>query len=124
MKKNILTPVILLILNAIICLSCKTNHLPKVGNPTYQFYDNSGERGYIVEFRVCCKSTKPTSVIINKIEQKIMPENKNGLRYKVNVIAQSKKIFGFKPKITELENGIFFKTDTANVFKAVAFKLK
>ncbi|MEC5157491.1 hypothetical protein [Chryseobacterium sp. MP_3.2] len=124
MKINIITPVIVLSLLALISTSCIANALPKVHNPSYQTYDRDGEKGYFVTFEVSHDSISPSSVVINRIQQTISPQNKLGLNYKVNVISQSRKIINFKSKITNLENGIFFKTDTAQVFKPVNFKLR
>lgn len=124
MKINILTPTILLSVGALISMSCTANVLPKVENPLYETYDLAGERGYIVNFELSHDSIIPTSLIINRIQQSIIPENKVGLKYKVNVISQSRKILGFNSKITDRENGIFFKTDTAEIFKPVDFRLK
>lgn len=122
MNINILTPLMLLGAGALISMSCTANLLPKVSNPTYQAYDLSGERGYYVNFELSHDSIPASSVVINRIQQQISPESKDGLKYKVNVITQSRKILGFKPKVTERENGIFFRTDTADVFKPVEFK--
>ena len=124
MKINIITPVILLCVSALISVSCTANALPKVKNPVYESYDISGEKGYHVSFELSNNSIPATSVVINRIQQTISSENKTDLKYKVNVITQSRKILGFKPKITDLENGIFFKTDTAEIFKPVNFKLQ
>ncbi|MGZ5211773.1 MAG: hypothetical protein ACXWBY_00095 [Kaistella sp.] len=124
MRINILTPTILLGATALISMSCTANLLPKVENPSYQAYDLSGERGYYVNFELSHDSIPATSVVINRIQQNISPENKVGLKYNVNVISQSRKILGFKPKVTDRENGIFFKTDTAEIFKPVDFKLQ
>lgn len=124
MKINILSPAILLGVSALISVSCTANALPKVKNPSYQAYDLAGEKGYHVAFELSHDSISPSAVVINRIQQTVSRENKAGLKYKVNVISQSRKILGFKPKITDRENGIFFKTDTAEVFKAVDFKLQ
>lgn len=124
MKINIITPAILLGVSALISVSCTANALPKVKNPVYESYDISGEKGYHVSFELSNDSIPATSVVINRIQQTISSENKTDLKYKVNVITQSRKILGFKPKITDLENGIFFKTDTAEIFKPVNFKLQ
>ena len=124
MKINILSPTILIIIGGLILTSCRTtNQLPKVKDPSYQAYDLSGERGYHVFFELSHDSIPPIALVINRIQQPISKENKVGLKYNVNVISQSKKILGFKPKITNQENGILFKTDTTEVFKPVDFKL-
>lgn len=104
--------------------SCKTNNLPKVVNPTYESYSSGDEKGYYVDFEVSHDTIPASAVIINNIKQNIGEDSKNGLKYNVNVIAQSRKLFGFKPAVVESPNGVFFKTDTADVFKEVDFKLK
>lgn len=124
MKNNILQRIFYMSSTAFLLLSCTAKTLPNVKNATYQSYDNSGERGYHVSFEVSHDSIPATAVVINKIKQRIVSENKMGLVYKVDVIAQSRKLFGFKPIIVERENGIFFKTDTTEVFKKIDFKLK
>jgi hypothetical protein len=98
--------------------------LPKVKNATYSSYSNADQKGYWVEFELRHDSIAPKSVVLNNILQEITPENKTDKKFKVNVIAQSTAIFGFKPKLVEKENGIYFVTDTADVFRAVDFKLK
>lgn len=124
MKTSFLKPALLLLPLALISVSCKTNILPKIHNPTYQSYNSGTEKGYYVDFELSHDSIVPAAVILNKIEQTISPESKSGLKYRVNVIAQSQKIFGFKPKVSQKDNGLIFKTDTADVYKAVDFKLK
>lgn len=104
--------------------SCQSNVLPKVKNATYSSYSNADQKGYWVEFELSHDSIAPKSVVLNNILQEITPENKTDKKFKVNVIAQSTSIFGFKPKLVEKENGIYFVTDTADIFKAVDFKLK
>lgn len=123
MKINIVASGILISAFALMSTHCTSNALPKVQNPTYESYDLSGERGYHVNFEVDNDSIPATSVVINRIRQNISKDNKTGMKYHVNVIAQSRKIYGFKAKVTELENGIFFKTDSAEVFKPVKFQL-
>jgi len=104
--------------------SCQSSVLPKVKNATYSSYSNADQKGYWVEFELSHDSIAPKSVVLNNILQEITPENKTDKKFKVNVIAQSTAIFGFKPKLVEKENGIYFVTDTADVFRAVDFKLK
>lgn len=122
MKINILTPTILVSATAFILMACTANALPNINNASYQSYDNSGEKGYLVSFELSHDSIQPSAVVINRIQQDISIPNMESRKYNVNVIAQSRKILGFKAKTTDKENGIFFKTDTANVFKAVNFK--
>lgn len=124
MKNKILQPIFYVCITAFFIFGCNTITLPKVKNATYQSYDNSGQKGYHVTFHVDKDAIPVTAVIINKLKQPIFPENKMGLVYKVDVIAQSRKLFGFKPIIVERENGIYFKTDTTKVFKKIDFKLK
>lgn len=107
-----------------ISISCKTKQLPKVLNPEYESYSFDNEKGYKVKFELSHDSILASAVVINRIKQNISEDSKTGLKYDVNVIAQSRKIFGFKPHIIESPDGIFFKTDTADVFKQVDFKLK
>lgn len=109
---------------ASLAISCQSNVLPKVKNATYSSYSNADQKGYWVEFELSHDSIAPKSVVLNNILQEITPENKTDKKFKVNVIAQSTVIFGFKPKLVEKENGIYFVTDTADVFRAVDFKLK
>ena len=109
---------------ASLAISCQSNVLPKVKNATYSSYSNADQKGYWVEFELSHDSIAPKSVVLNNILQEITPENKTDKKFKVNVIAQSNAIFGFKPKLVEKENGIYFVTDTADVFRAVDFKLK
>ena len=124
MRINIITPAFLLGAAALFLQSCTANALPKVKNASYQSYNISGEKGYYATFELSEDSFPATAVVINRIQQNISASHKTGLKYNVNVISQSRKIFGFKPKVTDRENGIFFKTDTAEVFKPVNFKLQ
>ncbi|MBH1958886.1 MAG: hypothetical protein I8H68_02130 [Flavobacteriia bacterium] len=124
MKINIIAPSFLISISGLMSMSCTANLLPKVTEPTYQTYDAAGEKGYHVSFELSHDSIPATSVVINRVQQKISTGNKVGLKYKVNVISQSRKILGFKPMITDRENGIFFQTDTAEIFKPVDFKLR
>ena len=109
---------------ASLAISCQSNVLPRVKNATYSSYSNADQKGYCVEFELSHDSIAPKSVVLNNILQEITPENKTDKKFKVNVIAQSTAIFGFKPKLVEKENGIYFVTDTADVFRAIDFKLK
>ena len=124
MRNNILQPIFYVCSTAFSLVGCASKTLPNVNNAIYQSYDNSGERGYHISFEVSTGSIPATAVVINKIKQRIVSENKMGLVYKIDVIAQSRKLFGFKPIIIDRENGIFFKTDTTEVFKKIDFKLK
>lgn len=124
MKISIIKSFLGAIFVSIAVTSCQSNVLPKVKNATYSSYSNADQKGYWVEFEVSHDSIAPKSVVLNNILQEITPENKTDKKFKVNVIAQSTAIFGFKPKLVEKENGIYFVTDTADVFRAVDFKLK
>lgn len=124
MKISIIKSFLGAIFVSIALTSCQSNVLPKVKNATYSSYSNANQKGYWVEFELSHDSIAPKSVVLNNILQEITPENKTDKKFKVNVIAQSTAIFGFKPKLVEKENGIYFVTDTADVFRAVDFKLK
>lgn len=124
MKISIIKSFLAAIFMASFAISCQSNVLPKVKNATYSSYSNADQKGYWVEFELSHDSIAPKSVVLNNILQEITPENKTDKKFKVNVIAQSTAIFGFKPKLVEKENGIYFVTDTADVFRAVDFKLK
>ena len=124
MKISIIKSFLGAIFVSIAVTSCQSNVLPKVKNATYSSYSNADQKGYWVEFELSHDSIAPKSVVLNNILQEITPENKTDKKFKVNVIAQSTAIFGFKPKLVEKENGIYFVTDTTNVFRAVDFKLK
>jgi hypothetical protein len=124
MKISIIKSFLGAIFVSIAVTSCQSNVLPKVKNATYSSYSNADQKGYWVEFELRHDSIAPKSVVLNNILQEITPENKTDKKFKVNVIAQSTAIFGFKPKLVEKENGIYFVTDTADVFRAVDFKLK
>ena len=124
MKISIIKSFLGAIFMASFAISCQSNVLPRVKNATYSSYSNADQKGYWVEFELSHDSIAPKSVVLNNILQEITPENKTDKKFKVNVIAQSTAIFGFKPKLIEKENGIYFVTDTADVFRAVDFKLK
>ena len=124
MKISIIKSFLGAIFVASFAISCQSNVLPRVKNATYSSYSNADQKGYWVEFELSHDSIAPKSVVLNNILQEITPENKTDKKFKVNVIAQSTAIFGFKPKLVEKENGIYFVTDTADVFRAVDFKLK
>lgn len=124
MKISIIKSFLGAIFMASFAISCQSNVLPRVKNATYSSYSNADQKGYWVEFELSHDSIAPKSVVLNNILQEITPENKTDKKFKVNVIAQSTAIFGFKPKLVEKENGIYFVTDTADIFRAVDFKLK
>lgn len=124
MKINILYKSILFVIVTFLMISCTANQLPKVHQPIYQTYNNDGERGYKVSFNLSHDFIEPSAVVINRIQQKIVTSDKEGLDYHINVLTQSRKVFGFKPIFTERENGIFFKTDSTEVFKPIKFHPK
>lgn len=124
MKINIKTHVLFMCVSAFTSMSCIANKLPEVKNATYQAYNVSGEAGYYVNFELSHDSIPATSLVINRIKQPISPDNKDGLKYNINVVSQSRKILGFKSKITDQENGLLFKIDTAEIFLPVDFKLQ
>lgn len=111
------------ILFTFLCVACKSNLLPNVTEPTYSIYSFGEERGYKVRFTLPDYAAQPTAVIINKIKQPVTADTKAGNTYKLNVISQSHRIFGFKPEIVNSENGIYFKTKDGETFKPVKFKL-
>ena len=121
MKFNLIKNGFLLAITFAVISSCTAKGLPKVKNAQYSTYNFNQERGYNVEFELSHDSILPQSVVLNRIKQPIPVEAKDGLHYKVKVLTQSRKIFGFKPIVVEKENGIYFKTDTAEVFKKVEF---
>ena len=122
MKFNLIKNGFLLAITFALISSCTAKGLPEIKNAQYSTYNFDQERGYHVEFDLSHDSILPQSVVLNRIKQPVPPEAKEGLHYKVNVISQSRKIFGFKPTVVDEENGIYFKTDTAEVFKKVEFK--
>lgn len=107
----------------LLMMACKSNSLPKVSSPVYSIYNYGDERGYKVQFTLPESGASPSAVVINKVKQPVAADAKSGRNYSVNVIAQSRRIFGFKPTITSHENGIFFNTKDGEVFRPVKFKL-
>ncbi len=101
MKISIIKSFLGAIFMASFAISCQSNVLPKVKNATYSSYSNADQKGYWVEFELSHDSIAPKSVVLNNILQEITPENKTDKKFKVNVIAQSTAIFGFKPKLVE-----------------------
>lgn len=126
MKKTYIKNVFIGIFLSLFVISCKifqSNEIPKVIDPSYSIYDISGEKGYHVTFELS-KEADPIFLIINKIKQPITFENKRGLRYKVNVIAETRKIENHQIQGTQQENGIIFKVKNQEVFKPIHFTLK
>lgn len=128
MKFNLLNKFFCLFIVQALVFSCNSRSiekkLPKVENAIYNIYDISGERGYLISFELDNNSVEPVGVVINKIEQGIPSDSRNGLAYKVNVISESRKINDFKPKKSKYENGIIFKMDDKYYMKPVKFQLK
>lgn len=123
--KNITKCVVflLLVISIISCACLQQVNMPEVNNATYQPYNFNGEKGYVVEFEISDDSAVPEFVVINKIKRSITINDKNGLKYKVNVIAQTTKIANYIVEGSEQGNGIFFKTNKGEVFKKVDFTL-
>lgn len=127
MKKLFNLRNIFLIAAAMTLISCTSKpsvHLPNIINPTYSSYMIHDERGYDVSFQISDDSVEPVGIILNHIQQKIYPEQKNGLHYKVNVIAQSRKISGFRAEGSKRPDGIIFKVGDTYYVKTVDFKRK
>lgn len=127
MKNKFLYKLILFFIVFITVQSCTCNmnsKLPEVQNPTYQTYDLSGERGYWVEFQLSDDKMKPKFVVLNKIKKEILPIDYKGLQYKVNVIAETRKLSGYEIKPTSQANGLIFEVDGKEYLKEVNFQLK
>lgn len=123
MKIKLISNAYIAILIMFFLSACASNNLPKVKNATYEAYSRGDERGYTVKFTLPNTSARPTAIVLNSLEQQIRQDAANQNDYTVNVIAQSRRIFGFKPKKTDKENGIYFQTDSDEIFKPVKFKL-
>lgn len=126
MKKTYIRNVIIGIFLSFTFISCQifqSKEIPKVIDPSYSTYNNSGEKGYEVTFGLS-QEAEPIFLIINKIKHPISSENKNGLVYKVKVIAETRKIENHKVEGTSEENGIIFRVKGQEVYKPVRFTLK
>lgn len=123
--KNIAKCVVflLLVISIISCACMQQESFPEVNNATYQSYNLNGEKGYVVEFELADDLVVPEFVVINKIKRSITLNDKNGLKYKVNVIAQTTKIANYKVEGSDKGNGIFFKSNKGDGFKKVDFTL-
>lgn len=119
--KNLFLGILLLFL-AISCKNVLYTSIPNVIEPKYSIYNISGEKGYHVSFDLSANAD-PAFIIINKIKQPIKPSDKEGLKYKINVISATRKIENYKLYSTTRENGIIFKVNNREVFKPVEFKL-
>lgn len=125
MKKLFNISSFLLVLFLICSLSCATKtvaKLPTISNAQYKSYTINDERGYDVNFQISDASAEPVGIIINRIQQTISPENREGLHYHVNVIAQSRKIAGFKAQGSKRPDGIIFKVGDMYYVKEVLFQ--
>ncbi|MCL1667720.1 hypothetical protein M2T82_06555 [Elizabethkingia ursingii] len=127
MKKRLMYSLFFLGAIFFICESCKnnvTNDTQEVKNATYKMYDINGERGYNVTFDVVGKGAEPVAVVINRIRKEINPNDKKENTYHINVIAETRKIHGYRPQGTPQENGIIYKVNYTEYFKPVKFTLK
>lgn len=61
-------------------------------------YDINGERGYNVTFDVIGKGAEPVAVVINRIRKEINPSDRKDNTYHINVIAETRKIHGYRPQ--------------------------
>lgn len=124
--KNIINNFTILLLLTLLtsCVCQKNKEYPEVKDATYKSYDINGERGYIVEFELSNDQIKPKAVVINRIKKTITPADKDGLKYRINVIAQTRKIVNYRIEGSDKENGIFFSTEADDNFKPVDFNLK
>lgn len=116
--------ILLLFITLTSCICQKKMDYPVVESATYHPYDINGERGYIVKFKLSNDLIQPEAVILNKIKKRITPADKNGLKYRINVIAQTRKIENYRIEGNDLDNGILFSGASDEQFKAVDFKLK
>lgn len=112
----------LLLLFAVSCKNLLNSSIPNILEPKYSIYNISGEKGYKVSFDLS-SNAEPTFVIINKIKHPIQASEKQGLKYNVNVISETRKIENYKLNSTTRENGIVFKVNNREVFAPVDFKL-
>lgn len=127
MKNKFLYKLILIFIVFVAIQSCTCNinsKLPEVQNPTYQAYDMSGERGYWVEFQLPNDKVRPKFVVLNRIKKEILPVDYKALQYKVNVIAETRRLSGYEIKSTSQANGLIFEVDGKEYHKPVNFQLK
>lgn len=125
--RNIYNIIVLFFLWSVITISCQHNvpkDFPEINNAEYSIYHNKDEKGYDVSFVLSNEKYQPVAVVINKIEQKILPEDKKGVHYRINVKAESRILHHFTPKASENPNGILFRTNSGDYFQKVNFKLK
>lgn len=122
--KNIIRNLIVISIFTSIISCVGQKSFPEVENAIYQPYQIDGERGYIVEFEMSNEDIKPTAVVINRIKKNISSADKNGLKYRINIIAQTRKIVNYQVVGSDKENGIFFSTGVKESFERVEFNLK
>ncbi len=107
--------------------NCKNHQfssdLPKILNPTYKMYEIKGERGYNVSFLLDKTEPEAVAVVINGMKKNIIPSEKRGNQYFVNINSQTQKIEGYKVETVDKPNGIYFKSDKEPIFKKVKFQL-
>lgn len=122
------TFLISLTLLTLFVLGCKNNitdYQTQIINPEYISYQIQDERGYRVSFQVSNEIEVPVAVVINKVKMPIVENQKEGLKYNVNVIASSRLIQNYHPEISDKENGIFFKKKNSRVFfRPIPFEIK
>ncbi len=114
----------LLFLALISAISCQTAKAPQVADATYESFSTNQEKGYLVNFTLSDDNMWPKAVVLNKIQHEIQPGEKNGLNYSVRMLAESRALMGFRPQISDRNNGILFKKDSTEIYKEVEFKLK
>lgn len=126
--RNINNIIVLSFLWSVMFISCQHKNRPKdfpeINHAEYSIYQNKEEKGYDVSFAVSNGKYQPVAVVINKIEQKIVPEHKKGLYYHIDVKAESRILYNFIPKASENPNGILFRTRSGDYFQKVDFKVK
>ncbi|WP_407484348.1 hypothetical protein [Elizabethkingia meningoseptica] len=108
-------------------ISCKNNvtgGTKSIKNASYKIYNIDGEKGYNVTFDVSGNGEEPVAVVINRIRKEINPSDKKNNTYHVNVIAETRKIHGYRAQGTPQENGVIYKVNYTESFKPVTFTLK
>lgn len=110
-------------------MSCSSKNIPKdfpkIKEAYYKITTEPKERFYQVQFELTNDLYIPEAIVLNKIEQKIQPENKTGNQFSIKVIAESRQINGFKAKSSDQPNGLIFrKNNGEECFVPVNFKMK
>ncbi|MHA6696733.1 hypothetical protein [Chryseobacterium sp. A301] len=113
----------LLIILSLVSIACKTSDIPEVKNPTYQSFNEGTEKGYLVDFELSNENALPSAVVINSLEHQVLPSDKKGLVYHLRILAESRTLLGFRPKMVDKPNGILFQKDSTEIFKEVPFQL-